>query len=255
MPEYKSLTKENKGPYSDFDFTAYLPKGKRPGKWLPKVDRLELCASGWHGCRDGDILNFLDVNIYEIEMRGKILTDNNKFSVQQIRLLRKCENWNERTARLFACDCAEHVLPIFEKRFPGDKRPRIAIKTARQYADGKATTEELAAAEDAAWAAAAAEAAARAAAEAAAEDAAWAAAWAAAEAAARAAAEAAAEDAAWAAAEAAAEDAARAAAEAAARAAAWAAAWAAAEAAEKKWQAKKLLILLGKRKNVYHNKT
>jgi hypothetical protein len=108
----------------------------------------------------------------------------------------------ERVARLMACDFAEAVLSIFEKKYPDDKRPSNAIKTARRYANGKATDEELvaaraaagAAARAAAWAAAgaaagaAARAAAWAAAGAAAGAAAWAAAWAAAGAAARAAA-------------------------------------------------------------------
>jgi len=84
----------------------------------------------------------------------------------------------DRLARLFACDCAEHVLPIFEQKNPGDKRPRKAIEVSRRYANGEATREEL----DAAGAAAEAAAgdAAEAAAEAAAGDAAWYAAWAAA---------------------------------------------------------------------------
>ena len=81
--------------------------------------------------------------------------------------------------RLFACDCAEQVLPIFEKDYPDDKRPRKAVETARLFAEGKATQEELAAAGAAARAAAwaAARYAAYAAADAAAWDAAAAAAW------------------------------------------------------------------------------
>ena len=35
------------------------------------------------------------------------------------------------------CDIAERVLPIFEKTYPEDKRPREAIEAARQYADGE----------------------------------------------------------------------------------------------------------------------
>jgi len=57
--------------------------------------------------------------------------------------------------RLAACDCAEHVLPYFERFQPQDKRPRLAIDLARQYALGKATPEELKKAggdaESAAW--------------------------------------------------------------------------------------------------------
>ena len=218
MTLYKSLTENNGAPYANFDFTPYLPKGGKPGKWLPKVEKLELCASGWHGCEDGDIVQYLNANIYEIETRGEVVTGDDKFTAQQIRFVRKFEGWNDVTARLFACDCASHVLKIFEEKYPNDKCPRKCIAMARKFARGKATHEELAAAYDAAW------------------DAAWAAARAAACDAARAAA--------------------RAADWAAARAADWDDAWAAARAAarddardaarddERKWQVKKLLKIL-----------
>ena len=118
--------------------------------------------------------------------------------------LRAVEGY-DREKRLFACDCAEHVLHLYEEKYPDDDRPRKAIEVSRRYADGEATSDELvAAAADAAWAARAA--------------------WVAADAAAARAVDAAAADAA-----------ARAAAWHAARAAAWAAAaaaWAAAAAAD-----------------------
>ena len=34
-------------------------------------------------------------------------------------------------AVMLACDCVERVLPVFEKAFPGDQRPRQAIEAAR----------------------------------------------------------------------------------------------------------------------------
>ena len=89
---------------------------------------------------------------------------------------------NKRLCRLFAADCAESVLPIFERHRPDDDRPRHAISVGR---DPNSTDAARAAAGDAARAAAgdaaraascAAEVAARAAAEAAAR-AAGAAAW------------------------------------------------------------------------------
>jgi hypothetical protein len=147
---YKSLDANNHSPFANFDFSPYLPKNGKPGKWLPKVANLELCISGYHGCKDGDILEYLRDNIYEIETRGKVLDGDDKFTAQQIRLVRKCEGWNEVTARLFACNCAAHVLHIFEKKYPEDKRPRECIEMARKFARGKATREELASARDAA---------------------------------------------------------------------------------------------------------
>jgi hypothetical protein len=57
-------------------------------------------------------------------------------------------NWNNRAARMFACDCAERVVHLCGD----DPRPRRAIETARRYVSGEATGAELAAASAAAWA-------------------------------------------------------------------------------------------------------
>ena len=59
----------------------------------------------------------------------------------------------EKETRLFICDVAERVLPLFEKKFPLDERPRKAVETARAFAEDKATKEDLARAWDAANAA------------------------------------------------------------------------------------------------------
>ena len=104
--------------------------------------------------------------------------------------LRATEQDSSVPARLFAADCAESVLHIYESAYANDRRPREAIEAARAFARGEIDGATLAAAgdaardaaravaADAAWAAA--RAAAWAAAGAAARAAAWAAAWAAA---------------------------------------------------------------------------
>lgn len=40
---------------------------------------------------------------------------------------------DHKTAVIWACDCAQRVLPLFEKISPTDNRPRIAIKTGRTW--------------------------------------------------------------------------------------------------------------------------
>ena len=42
----------------------------------------------------------------------------------------------------WAADCAEHVLPLFTTKHPGDDRPRRAIETARAWSRGEATVGE-----------------------------------------------------------------------------------------------------------------
>lgn len=46
------------------------------------------------------------------------------------------DEWHHLLA-LWAADCAEHVLPIFEDAVPGDQRPRAAIEAIRAWTRGE----------------------------------------------------------------------------------------------------------------------
>jgi hypothetical protein len=46
------------------------------------------------------------------------------------------EDRDHRLLALWAADCAEHVLPLFEHARPGDDRPRRAIELGRAWARG-----------------------------------------------------------------------------------------------------------------------
>ncbi|MHB1474977.1 MAG: putative immunity protein [Dermatophilaceae bacterium] len=194
-----------------------LPDGRTPiqrtpwpvavGEWTP-AETPVLCASGWHAMRERDVLTHLPSTLgsrlYRVSVRGEVVDGDNKVAAASMRLDDMLGVTTEENLRLFACDVARDVLPLFESHSPGDDRPRRTIEVAGRYATGHATAAELSAARAAAEATAraaalAAWAAAGAAAWTASRDAAEAAAGAAALAAARAAAEAAAGAAAWAA--------------------------------------------------------
>lgn len=127
----------------------HFPHGKRPGKWMQPVKPV-LCLRGYHLCRDArDLLGWLAGNVWLCEYRGEVVEDGDKICVEQVRLLRKV--MGERELRLFACNCAERVLHLFEGKYPGDMRPREAIKVVLRYACGDATIDERIAAGSAAW--------------------------------------------------------------------------------------------------------
>ena len=179
----------------------------------------------------------------KVELGGTIVRDSDKLVASQKTLLAAVNV--ERELRLFAADCAEHVLHIFELEYPNNDRPRKAIAAARDYADGRIDYAAMVAAKSAAeWAAesaaAARAAAARAAAMVAAKSAAMVAAKSAAMVAAKSAARAAAESAAAARAAAAEWAAAMVAARTAAESAAAAAEWA----AQREWQRRRFEELL-----------
>jgi len=130
----------------------------KKGVWKHKLELpLNPCEHGYHLCRKKDIMKWLDEEIWIAEGRGHKIICDNKVVFQQARIIKKLDTWNDITARLFACDCAEHVLKNYEKEFPGDHRVRDCIEVARKYAFGKATEEELlavrSAAESAVWSA------------------------------------------------------------------------------------------------------
>ncbi len=219
MKYYKLLNKDGTTPHGFGKWP--LPKRDKPGAWMPPIDPpLIACHNGYHVLKIGDLLEWRGALLVEIETKGRPLRDSNKSVVKQARAIRIAKGWNNKTLRIFAADCAERVLPIWQKKYPNDDRPFKAIQAARAFAKGKISFGEMVTARAAAGDAAgdagdAAGDAARDAARAAARDAAG--------------------DAAWDAGDAAG-DAARAAARDAAGDAAWDAAWD----AERKWQLKKL---------------
>jgi hypothetical protein len=233
MTTYYKVLAENGAAHHGGNGRWNLPKNGNPGRWKTVKGDLVPCRNGLHVCTREQLVHWLGPAIYEVEVDpAEILDAGDKTVVRRARLLRRLDTWDERTARLFAADCAERALRTVAKSTGkrSDPRSRAAVRAAREYANGNISAAELSAARDAAgdaaWAAAG--------------DAAWAAAGDAAG------------DAAWAAAgdaaRAAAGDAARAAAWAAAGDAAWDAAGDAAWAAERAWQTKRLFeILDGKR--------
>lgn len=131
-----------------------------PGVWRRVTGTLVPCRRALHACRAEDLVLWLSgPQLWTCEfatppeLHGSDWEDTKLYG-RRLRILDRIEAWDERASRLFAADCAEHVLPVFEAARPGDARPRQALVVARRYADGAATGAELRSAAGAAWAAA-----------------------------------------------------------------------------------------------------
>jgi len=125
--------------------------------WMPTIPDPIPCQRGWHLCREQDLVFWLGEAIWEAEPgdviieHGSAATNNSKVVTERARLLHRLP-WDERTARLFAADCAEHVAKHAD---PATRKViRATLRVVRRYVDGQATDVELDAARGAAWAAA-----------------------------------------------------------------------------------------------------
>jgi hypothetical protein len=66
----------------------------------------------------------------------------------------KLDKQDHRSLVLWATDCAEHVLPYFEEKYPNDSRPRKAVEAGRAWVRGEIAMSEARTAAFAAHAAA-----------------------------------------------------------------------------------------------------
>ena len=129
-----------------------------PGEWMPPIQgELIPCKNGYHLCRATDLLSWLNARIFVAEHRGDLVEAGDKVVVREARLLHECEQWNERTARLFACWCVRHT-PLADGRTVWellmDERSKHAVEVAERYAIGEASYKELAVIGTKGWAAA-----------------------------------------------------------------------------------------------------
>jgi hypothetical protein len=90
-----------------------------PGAWMPPATNIVPCERGYHLVTADQLFHWFGPRIFVAEGRGDHVVYDEKHVYSEARLLRETE-WTDRTARLFAADCAEHVLPLFEKYRPND---------------------------------------------------------------------------------------------------------------------------------------
>ena len=155
MTYYKVLAVDGVSPQHGGSGKWFIPKGKRMGKWMPAIKDIQPCARGYHFVNIEQLPRWIGPTLYEIEVRGQVIHEEYKSVAEQARLIRKVETWNNKTLRLYAADCAERVLGLYEKQYPEDDRPCKAIQAARDFANGLITKDAAYAAADAAAKAAA----------------------------------------------------------------------------------------------------
>lgn len=121
-----------------------------PGELMPPVSGRSLYAGiedhslGYSGLDEQGLLGHLGASIYEAESSDPAascsaapLRDNS-----QVRLLRAM-NWDASVARSFACDCAEHVLPVVGILYPRTKLLHGLLDTSRAFVAGTASHSQL----------------------------------------------------------------------------------------------------------------
>ena len=124
---YKWLRPDHRGAHNHGDYASHLPKGKRPGRWMPVLADPRLCERGYHVTSLGHLMDHwaADAILFEVECRGQADRGGDKSAWEEIRLLRRVGQLTHSQLVAFACDCAERVGQ--------DPAGREAIAAARAW--------------------------------------------------------------------------------------------------------------------------
>lgn len=109
------------------------------GAWTDPIPHPKPCERGYHWCRSPlDLIEQYQSYgpvMVEVESEDPGIDEDTK-TVSSRLFVHRVAPWNDRVARLFAADCAERVLHLYESWSPNDRRPRRAVEATRQYAEG-----------------------------------------------------------------------------------------------------------------------
>ena len=103
MIAYKFLERGAVGRFSGFAWPQ--PAADQPGDWVAASDEVRQCYDGVHASSIEDMLNWLDDELWKVELDGDISVHDGMLVARRGRLLSRVETWNEQSASEFAADC------------------------------------------------------------------------------------------------------------------------------------------------------
>ncbi len=104
MKAYKFLALGATARFSDFPWPR--PAGAEPGAWVATPEQIEACRHGVHACTFRQLLDWVDDELWEIELDGEIVEGDAMVVAERGRLLRQVGQWDGQTAQEFADACA-----------------------------------------------------------------------------------------------------------------------------------------------------
>jgi hypothetical protein len=113
---YKFLMRGAVGRFSDFPWPQ--PRGGAPADWVEAGGPLTDCLYGVHASSRAHLLDWIDDELWEVELGGEVVERNSMLVAERGRLTRRVETWNDETATAFgeACAWRSRDLALLELR-------------------------------------------------------------------------------------------------------------------------------------------
>lgn len=110
MIAYKFLSSGATGLFSRFAWPT--PAADAPGQWVRVEGEIKHCLNGIHACPRAQLVEWLDDELWEIELDGPVLEADGELIAPAGRLIRRIESWNDEAARSFVGHCVERTVAL-----------------------------------------------------------------------------------------------------------------------------------------------
>jgi hypothetical protein len=82
-----------------------VPRDGAPGEWVVADGPLEVCRNGVHACGPGGLIDWMDTELWRIELGDPVMETEAGFVAGRGRLLSRVEAWDEEAARDLSLAC------------------------------------------------------------------------------------------------------------------------------------------------------
>jgi len=140
---YKFLRAGRVGPFSGVSWPAV-------GEWLTATGGKRACEGRVHACRVEDLLDWMDEELWRVELDGDVVVDRGKLIADRGRLLARVDVWDAAFMARFAEACALRARDVALMALaPGSSaHAALACADASELADACGRLEDLDAREE-----------------------------------------------------------------------------------------------------------
>jgi hypothetical protein len=103
MIAYKFLSPGAVGLFSRLAWP--VPRDARPGDWVVAEGPLEVCRNGVHACGPDDLIEWIDSELWRVELGEPVMESEAGLVASRGRLLSRVEEWDEDAARALTREC------------------------------------------------------------------------------------------------------------------------------------------------------
>jgi hypothetical protein len=143
MIAYKFLSPGAVGLFSRLAWPT--PTADAPGDWVRVDGEIQPCLNGIHACAKARLVEWLDDELWEIELDGPVLEAEGELIAPAGRLIRRLEGWNDEAARAFIGNCIDNTVALTAEALAraGREAEAEALTAARSHPDAELNILEL----------------------------------------------------------------------------------------------------------------